>query len=66
MKPGNGVPAATDRQKAGHVRDDSQLKDIEDIIAKLKVVTKQLALHARPMPTPRADTQEDVPMEEGD
>jgi hypothetical protein len=65
MKTGNGLPAATDRQEAGHVRDDSQLRNIEDIIAKLEVVTRQLALPARPMPAPRIDTQEDVPAEEG-
>jgi hypothetical protein len=66
MKTGNGVPAATDRQEAGHVRDDSQLRNIEDLIAKLEVVTKQLALPARPMPTPRATTHEDVPAGDGD
>jgi hypothetical protein len=66
MKTGNGVPAATDRQEAGHVRDDSQLRDIEDLIAKLEVVTKQLAFPTRPMPTFRADGNEDVPAEDGD
>jgi hypothetical protein len=66
MKTGNGVPAATDRQEAGHVRDDSQLRDIEDLIAKLEVVTKQLAFPARSMPTPRATGNEDVPAEDGD
>jgi hypothetical protein len=33
--------------KTGHVRDDSQLADIEDLVARLKVVTKQLAFPAR-------------------
>jgi hypothetical protein len=66
MKTGNGVPAATDRQEAGHVRDDSQLRDIEDLIAKLEVVTKQLAFPVRPMPTPRATGNEDIPAEDGD
>lgn len=66
MKTGNGVPAATDRQEAGHVRDNSQLKDIEDLIAKLEVVTKQLEFPARPTPTPRATAQEGVPAGDGD
>jgi hypothetical protein len=60
MKTGNGVPAATDRQEAGHVRDDSHLRNIEDLIAKLEVVTRQLKFPARPMPTPRATTHQDV------
>jgi hypothetical protein len=64
MKTGNGVPAATDRQQAGHVRDDTQLRDIEDLIAKLKVVTKQLEFPARPMPTPRATTHKDASAED--
>jgi hypothetical protein len=64
MKTGNGVPAATDRQEAGHVRNDSHLKNIEDLIAKLEVVTKQLEFTARPMPTPRATTHGDVSAED--
>jgi hypothetical protein len=66
MKTGNGLPAATDRQEAGHVRDDSQLRNIEDLIAKLEVVTKQLALPARSTPTARATGNEDAPAEDGD
>jgi hypothetical protein len=66
MKTGNGVPAATDRQEAGHVRDDSQLRDIEDLIAKLEVVSKQLESPARPMPTPRATTRQDASAENED
>jgi hypothetical protein len=64
MKTGNGVPAATDRQQTGNVRDDSQLRNIEDLIAKLEVVTKQLEFPARPMPTPRATTHQDAPAED--
>jgi hypothetical protein len=41
MKTGNSVPAANDRHGV-HVRDDSQLRDIEELVAKLKLVTKQL------------------------
>lgn len=70
MKTGNGVPAATDRQKTGHIRNDSQLRNIEDLIAKLEVVTKQLKLPARPMPalrTAREDASaEDANAEDGD
>jgi hypothetical protein len=64
MKTGNGVPAATDRQEAGHVRNDTQLRNIEDLIAKLEVVSKQLKSPARPMPTPRATTREDASAED--
>jgi hypothetical protein len=66
MKTGNGVPAATDRLGAGHVRDNSQLRNIEDLIAKLEVVSKQLEFPARPTPTPRATVREDAPEEKGD
>jgi hypothetical protein len=41
MKTGNSVPAANDRHGA-RVRDDSQLRNIEELVAKLQVVTKQL------------------------
>lgn len=45
MKTGNNVPAAPDRHGARvRVRDDSQrqLRDIEELVAKLQVVTRQL------------------------
>lgn len=43
MKTGNSVPAAHVRHGV-RVRDDSQrqLRDIEELVAKLQVVTKQL------------------------
>lgn len=41
MKTGNSVPAANDRHGV-HVRDDSQLRNIEELVAKLQLVTKQL------------------------
>jgi hypothetical protein len=66
MKTGNGVPAATDRQEAGHARDGSQLKDIQDLIAKLEVVSKQLKFPARPMPTPRVTPHQEVSAEDED
>jgi hypothetical protein len=46
MKTGNSVPAANDRHGA-RVRDDSQLRNIEELVAKLQVVTKQLQFPAR-------------------
>jgi hypothetical protein len=60
MIPGNGVPAASDRDEgvrigkdSQRVRDDSQpLRDIQDIIARLEVVNKQLSYPLREMPTP--------------
>jgi hypothetical protein len=50
MVSGNGVPAATDRDKGVGVRGDSeQLRDIQDIIAKLDDVNRRLAMPARVM-----------------
>jgi hypothetical protein len=46
MKTGNSVPAANDRHGV-RVRDDSQLRDIEELVAKLQLVTKQLSFPAR-------------------
>ncbi|HSZ40269.1 MAG TPA: hypothetical protein VK817_09945 [Trebonia sp.] len=43
MKTGNSVPAANDHQHGARVRDDSQLRDIEELVAKLQLVTKQLS-----------------------
>ena len=51
MKTGNSVPAANDRHGV-RVRDDSQLRDIEELVAKLQLVTKQLALPAKPASAP--------------
>ena len=53
MKTGNSVPAANDRHGVRmHVRDDSQrhLRDIEELVAKLQVVTEQLQSPAKPAP----------------
>ena len=53
MKTGNSVPAANDRPGVRvHVRDDSQrhLRDIEELVAKLQVVTEQLQSPAKPAP----------------
>jgi hypothetical protein len=43
----NGVPAATQRDKGARVRDDRQLRDIQDLIAKLELVNRQLAFPVR-------------------
>jgi hypothetical protein len=48
MFSGNGVPAASDRDRGGGVRGDSQqLSDIKDLIARLDDVNRKLALPAR-------------------
>jgi len=44
MVSGNGVPTASDRE------DSQQLRDIQDLIAKLELVNKQLSVPVRPMP----------------
>ena len=55
MTTGNGVPTATDRGKDTYVSDGSKnLRDIEDLVAKLRIVTKQLALPPRSMPEQRS------------
>lgn len=52
MKTGNSVPAANDRIHDARVRDDSQLRDIEELVAKLQLVTRQLSFPARTAPAP--------------
>lgn len=55
MTTGNGVPTATDNGEDTVVRDGGKnLRDIEDLVAKLQIVTKQLALPPRSMPVPRS------------
>jgi hypothetical protein len=51
MTSGNGVPTASDRDK-DVTRDSQQLRDIEDLIAKLEVVNRQLSFPARTLPAP--------------
>jgi hypothetical protein len=54
MTTGNGVPTATGNGEDTFVRDGSKnLRDIEDLVAKLQIVTKQLALPPRSMPVQR-------------
>jgi hypothetical protein len=45
----NGVPAATHRDGGARVRDDRQLRDIQDLIAKLELVNRQLSFPVRKM-----------------
>lgn len=54
MISGNDVPAASHCDEGVRVRDDSQqLRDIQDLIAKLEVVNRQLSVPARAISTPR-------------
>lgn len=52
MKTGNSVPAANDRHHDARVRDDTQLRDIEELVAKLQLVTKQLSFPVRTAAAP--------------
>lgn len=50
----DGMPAGTGHGVDAEVRDGSkQLRDIEELIAKLAIVTQQLAVPARTMTSPR-------------
>jgi hypothetical protein len=50
----DGMPAGTGLGEGADVRDGSkQLRDIEELIAKLAIVTQQLAVPARTMTSPR-------------
>jgi hypothetical protein len=54
MTTGNGMPATTQNGEDSHARDGSrQLRHIEELVARLRVVTKQLELPPRSMPAPR-------------
>jgi len=54
MTTGNGVPTVTDSGEDMYVRDGSRhLRDIEELVNKLRIVTKQLAVPARMMPAQR-------------
>lgn len=68
MISGNRVPAASDRDKGVRVRDDSQqLRDIQDLIARLELVNRQLSVPVRAMSTPRqADADRDEKPGAGD
>ena len=54
MISGNGVPAASVRDEGVRTREDSQqLRDIQDLIARLEVVNRLLALPVRAAAMPR-------------
>jgi hypothetical protein len=54
MISGNGVPVASDRDDGVRAHDDSrQLRDIQDLIAKLEDVNRQLSLPLRAVSAPR-------------
>jgi len=53
MISGNGVPAASDRDEGTPVRDDRQLRDIQDLIAKLEQLNRQLSSPMRKLRTVR-------------
>ena len=52
---GNGMPAASasDSDEGSRVRDDSPLRDIQDLVAKLEQLNKQLAAPMRKLRTVR-------------
>ena len=52
MISGNGVPAASDRDEGTPVR-DRQLRDIQDLIAKLEQLNRQLSSPMRKLRTVR-------------
>ncbi|MGH7117899.1 MAG: hypothetical protein ACREFP_02705 [Acetobacteraceae bacterium] len=64
MKTGNSVPAADDRHHGARVRDDTQLRDIEELVAKLQLVTKQLSFTASAEPA-RCDVSGEAESETG-
>lgn len=55
MTSGNGVPAASDRDDGTRVRDDRQLRDIQDLIAKLEQLNRQLSRPIRKLRTVRTE-----------
>src|SRR5262249_46468084 len=55
MVSGNGVPTASDRE------DSQQLRDIQDLIARLELVNRQLSVPLRPMPVPSQGEEDTVP-----
>lgn len=55
MTSGNGVPAASDRGEGTRVRDDRQLRDIQDLIAKLEQLNRQLSRPIRKLRTVRTE-----------
>ena len=53
MTTGNGVPTMTHDGEDLYARDGSKhLRDIEELVAKLRLLTKQLSVPVRPTPAP--------------
>ena len=51
---GSGAPTVTTNGEDLYARDGSKhLRDIEELVAKLRIVTKQLAFQPRATPAPR-------------
>ena len=64
MNSGNGMPGASHSQDAGdqHGCAASQpVRDIQEIIAQLEVVTRKLAFPRRGVPVPRGNADADEP-----
>jgi len=64
MNSGNGMPGASHSQDAGdqYGRAASQsVRDIQEIIAQLEVVTRKLAFPLRGVPVPRGNANPDEP-----
>jgi hypothetical protein len=61
MISGNGVPAASQRNEGTRVRDDRQLRDIQNLIAKLEDLNRQLSSPVRTVPAARTPVPADVP-----
>ncbi|MBV9379416.1 MAG: hypothetical protein JOY82_28115 [Streptosporangiaceae bacterium] len=62
MKSGNGMPGASHDQDSAdrYGRGASQpVRDIQEIIAKLEVVTRRLAFPVRAVPVPRGNADPD-------
>ena len=55
MVSGNSVPTASDRE------DSQQLRDIQDLIAKLERVNRQLSIPVRPLPALFQGEEDTVP-----
>lgn len=55
MRTRNSAPAASDRDHGARVRDDSQLRDIEELVAKLQLLSRQLSVPAPAVPAPAAE-----------
>jgi hypothetical protein len=60
MISGNGVPVASHRDEGIRVRDDRPLRDIQDLIAKLEDLNRQLSAPVRTIPAARTPVPADA------